>query len=76
MISEKDKKFLADLEKAARREARSKAREVAAAELLANPPTDSNADAEEPNPELADSEEEVDEVTLMIQKEEAENAEQ
>lgn len=75
MISDKDKKFLADLDKTKRREARAKAREAAAAELLANPPTDSQAEAEEPNPDLADSEEEVDEVTLMIQKEEAENAE-
>lgn len=74
MISDGDKKFLADLEKAAQKETRAKAREAAAAEALANPPTDSNPENEEPNPDLAESEEEVDEVTQMIEKEEAENA--
>ena len=73
MISDGDKKFLADLEKAAQKEARAKAREAAAAEALANPPTDSNPEADEPNPDLAESEEEVDEVTQLIEKEEAEN---
>jgi len=41
MISDGDKKFLADLEKAAQKEARAKAREAARAEALENPPTDS-----------------------------------
>lgn len=40
---------------------------------MAHPPTDENNE-EEPNPDLAESEEEVDEVTQMIEKEEAENA--
>lgn len=67
MITEEDNKFLANLEKIKQKELRAKAREAAAAEAEANPPGESQGD--EPNAsnkDLQESEEEIDEVTQMI----------
>ena len=77
MISDDDRKYLANLEKMAQKEARAKARAEAAqaaAEQEASGEPVEGEEAEKPQ-ELQESEEEVDEVTLMIQKEEQENAE-
>jgi hypothetical protein len=69
MISEDDKKFLANLKKLAAKATRQKARAEAA------------ANAEEGSVEGAhdlaqlESEDEVDEITLLIEKEEKDNAE-
>jgi hypothetical protein len=68
MISEDDKKFLANLKKLAAKATRQKARAEAA------------ANAEEGSIEGGDlaqleSEDEVDEITLLIEKEEKDNAE-
>ena len=77
MISDDDKKFLANLEKKAAKEARAKARAEAAAKAA-----DEGASAEQSAPddqkskvEAEVSEEEVDEVDILIQKEQ-EQAEQ
>ena len=73
MITDDDKKFLANLEKIAAKAARQKARAEAAAQAEA----EGQEEGEEgkPDPAQLESEEEVDEITLLIQKEEKENAE-
>ena len=78
MISDDDKKFLANLQKIAQKEARAKARAEAAQAAAENEGAADNADGEDAEagePEDVQSEEEVDEVTLMILKEEQEHAE-
>jgi len=73
MITDDDKKFLLGLKKAAEKEARAKARELAAQNAEEEAPPE---DGEEKKEALdIESEEEVDELTLLIQKEEKENAE-
>ena len=74
MISDEDRKFLNGLEMAAKKEERAKAR----AEAQAAAEAEAEAEGEEGEEKEAinmESEEEVDEVTLMIQKEEQEFAE-
>ena len=71
MITDEDKKYLANLEKLAAKAARRKARAEAAVAAEAE---GSVAEAN-PVPAQVESEEEVDEITLLVQKEEKENAE-
>lgn len=66
MITEEDNKFLANLEKIKQKELRAKAREAAAAEAEANPPAESDGQEPASNKDLQESEEEIDEVTQMI----------
>ena len=75
MISDEDKKFLSNLEKLAAKEERARRREAARAELEANPPAEGEEEARSVNKDLLESEEEVDEITQIINKTEAENAE-
>ena len=77
MISDDDRKYLANLEKMALKEAKAKAKAEAAQASAENEASHDPADQEKPEAtqEEHESEEEVDEVTLMILKEEQENAE-
>jgi hypothetical protein len=78
MITESDKKFMDNLQKIAAKEARAKARAERQAALEAEGSVE-NAGGEETGresmPADLESEEEVDEITLLIQKEEQELAE-
>lgn len=71
MITDEDKKYLANLEKLAAKAARRKARAEAAVAAEA----EGSVEEANPVPAQVESEEEVDEITLLIQKEEKENAE-
>lgn len=72
MITEDDKKFLDNLQKIAEKEARAKAR----AEAIAAAEAEGSAEeGEKTRSVMQDSEEEIDELTLMIQKEDHEAAE-
>lgn len=76
MITEEDKKFLANLKKTAEKEARAKARAEAAQAAAEAEASQQEGDTTEGAGAavLQESEEEVDELTLLIQKEDAEAA--
>ena len=79
MISDDDRKFLANLEKAAAKEARAKARAEAAAKAaeaeVSGEATGKDEDKSVADPTAEDSPEEVDEVDLMIERETREQEE-
>ena len=72
MISDDDRKYLANLEKQAQKEAKAKAKAEAALAAAENENSQDPVDGEKPEAaqEEQESEEEIDEVTLMIIKEE------